>query len=147
MFDELEKTQSHILLGQMDAYFKKSYKGRERSERLIPEPFFVHSDLTSGVRIADFAAYIISWGFRRISEMVKPAGSELEEMVEILSTLRYKAVRQDGNGRKFTSWSFVYVPELCELLEQETDNGELAKPRMSCPHNPELRVRGLPAIV
>lgn len=144
VFDELEKTQSHILLGQMDTYFQRSQKGRERSGRLIPEPFFVHSDLTSGVRIADFVAYIVSWGFRRISEMIKPAREELAEFAEMVSTLRYKTSREDDNGRKFVSWSFVYVPELCEFLEQERNGGDLIKPRMSCSHNPE--VRGLPVV-
>jgi hypothetical protein len=44
VFDEIEKSQSHILLGQMSAYFQHTNKGRTRSNRIVPEPFFVHSD-------------------------------------------------------------------------------------------------------
>ena len=64
VFDELEKSQSHILLEQMDRYFKSTANGRQRSNQIIPEPFFVHSDLTTGIQLADLIAYIISWGVR-----------------------------------------------------------------------------------
>lgn len=47
VFDELDKSSSHILLTQMDKYFKHTAKGRARSKLVIPEPFFVHSDLTT----------------------------------------------------------------------------------------------------
>jgi len=68
VFDELEKAKSHLLLDQMTRYFRDTRTGRDRSSRIIPEPFFVHSDMTTGVQLADLAAYIISWGFRDISE-------------------------------------------------------------------------------
>ena len=48
VFDELDKSQSHILLQQMAAYFLGTETGRYRSSRIVPEPFFVHSDLTTG---------------------------------------------------------------------------------------------------
>jgi len=46
VFDELDKSASHLLLDQMDKYFKRTAKGRYRAGLIIPEPFFVHSDLT-----------------------------------------------------------------------------------------------------
>jgi Protein of unknown function (DUF3800) len=64
VFDELERSRSHILVGQMDSYFKRTIKGRQMSGQIIPEPFFVHSDLTTGIQIADLVAYAVSWGFR-----------------------------------------------------------------------------------
>ena len=39
VFDELDKSASHILLGQMQAYYKDYQTGRERAERLVPEHF------------------------------------------------------------------------------------------------------------
>lgn len=53
VFDELEKSKSHILVSQLENYFKKTSNGRQRSGLVIPEPFFVHSDLTTGIQIAD----------------------------------------------------------------------------------------------
>ena len=55
VFDELEKSQSHVLIDQMRRYFAKTAVGLQRANRIIPEPFFVHSDLTTGVQIADLA--------------------------------------------------------------------------------------------
>ena len=53
VFDELEKSKSHLLIDQMHRYFADTAVGRHRAGRIIPEPFFVHSDLTTGVQIAD----------------------------------------------------------------------------------------------
>lgn len=39
VFDELEKSKSHILIDQMAEYFIKTTTGRTRSSRVIPEPF------------------------------------------------------------------------------------------------------------
>ena len=61
VFDELEKSKSHLLIDQMHRYFEETAVGRHRASRIIPEPFFVHSDLTTGVQIADLLAYVISW--------------------------------------------------------------------------------------
>ncbi len=65
VFDELEKTKAKILIQQMAAYFLGTQNGRYRSARIVPEPFFVHSELTTGVFLADLAAYTLGWGWRR----------------------------------------------------------------------------------
>ena len=72
VFDELERSQSHILVDQMARYFRDTAKGRMRSGQVIPEPFFVHSDLTTAIQIADLLAYIIAWGVQ-IGGMPEPA--------------------------------------------------------------------------
>ncbi len=74
VFDELDKSASHILLGQMQAYFRDFQTGRDRAERLVPEPLFVHSDLTIGIQVADLVAYLLSWGhgFNRNAIVPKP---------------------------------------------------------------------------
>ena len=79
VFDELEKSQSHLLIDQMHRYFADTVVGQQRSSRIIPEPFFVHSDLTTGVQIADLVAYVISCGFR-MARMNKPARPELSQL-------------------------------------------------------------------
>ena len=64
VFDEIDKSASHILLNQVSEYFLKTQKGRTRSRLIIPEPFFVHSDLTTMVQVADLIAYLLNWGVR-----------------------------------------------------------------------------------
>ena len=103
VFDELEKSRSHILLDQMDRYFKFTIKGRKRATQIIPAPFFVHSDLTTGIQIVDLVAYVLSWGFRT-RDMREPAREELSDLVQMVSQLRYKTVREVEDQAEFTIW-------------------------------------------
>ncbi|KAF5029455.1 hypothetical protein DSECCO2_648450 [anaerobic digester metagenome] len=108
VFDELEKSKSHILVGQLENYFKKTVKGRQRSSLVIPEPFFVHSDLTTGIQIADMIAYIISWGLR-LKGMDKPVRAEMKEFVELIKPLRYLTTRELGDVTDRHIWSVIFV--------------------------------------
>jgi hypothetical protein len=117
VFDELEKASSHILLDQMHRYFRETAKGRHRSSLIIPEPFFVHSDLTTGIQLADLAAYIISWGVR-LGGMTLPARAELEEYGDIVCQMRHFSVRQVGDNPLFRIWSFAIIDDLRARTEQ-----------------------------
>jgi hypothetical protein len=108
VFDELEKSKSHILISQLENYFKKSSKGRQRSGLVIPEPFFVHSDLTTGIQIADLIAYIISWGLR-LKGMTEPIRPEMGEFGELIKPLRYITTREVGEIQNMQIWSVIYV--------------------------------------
>lgn len=108
VFDELEKSQSHILVSQLENYFKKTSKGRQRSGLVIPEPFFVHSDLTTGIQIADLIAYIISWGLR-LKGMTEVSRPELNEFVELIKPLRYITTREIDSIPELQIWSVIYV--------------------------------------
>lgn len=120
VFDELEKSKSHILLGQMDRYFKYTTKGKQRSGKIIPEPFFVHSDLTTGIQIADLVAYIVSWGFRT-KDM--PRREELGEFVKSICQLRHRAVRAVDNNPNFVIWSIGLIKDLRvkTLIDEELE--------------------------
>jgi hypothetical protein len=120
VFDELEKVQSHLLVNQMDSYFKRTVRGRQRAGRILPEPFFVHSELTTGVQIADLVAYIVSWGWR-LPAMDKPVRSELAGYVSQVSQLRYRAVREVEGNPQFSIWSFAFITDLRSQLEREVE--------------------------
>ena len=111
VFDELDKTRSKILIRQMESYFQKTVDGRSRSSQIIPEPFFVHSDLTSLIQIADLAAYVISWGFR-IDRMTHARRDELAEFADQIASLRYKTTRNVNGHEDFLIWSFAYINDL-----------------------------------
>ncbi len=117
VFDELEKTKSHLLVHQMDSYFKFTAKGQQRAGQIIPEPFFVHSELTTGIQLADLAAYLLSWGFRT-KDLTKPARNDLEPMVKRLCRLRHRTVRHIGNIENFEIWSFAVISDLRTKGEQ-----------------------------
>lgn len=111
VFDELERVQSHILIEQMNRYFQDTWTGRTRSSRIIPEPFFVHSELTTGVQVADLIAYLLSWGFR-IPGMGEPARQELKPFVDRACNLRHRAIRERMGNPQFVIWSFALIPDL-----------------------------------
>lgn len=118
IFDELEKSRSHILLDQMHRYFRDTAKGRQRSARIIPEPFFVHSDLTTGVQLADLVAYIVSWGVR-VHTMNRPAREELADYARLVLQLRHRSIREVGDNPQFAIWSFAAIDDLRPRTEQE----------------------------
>jgi len=94
VFDELEKAQSRILLGQLTAYFSESTKGYQRSARILPEPFFVHSDLTSLIQLADIVGYCLNWGWRSPG-MNQPVRDEMVPFGLLAGDLQYRGSRYD----------------------------------------------------
>ncbi len=111
VFDELEKSQSHILVSQMDSYFKKTVNGQQRSGLIVPEPFFVHSDLTTGVQLADLVAYTISWGLR-FPNMKQPARAELADFANQIRTLQYTTRREIDGNPDFIIRSYAVIGDL-----------------------------------
>lgn len=121
VFDELEKSKSHILIDQTHRYFKETAIGRHRSSLILPEPFFVHSDLTTGVQIADLVAYCMSWAFR-LPRMTKPRRMELGPYAAQLARMRYRAIRNRQGNPDFEIWSVAYIDDLRTNLERMEDD-------------------------
>jgi hypothetical protein len=120
VFDELEKTKSHLLIEQTHRYFKETAVGRHRSSLIVPEPFFVHSDLTTGVQIADLVAYCVSWGFR-LPRMWKPKREELSGFAEQIAGLRYRTTRDRMGNPNFEIWSFAHITDLRTNVERDEE--------------------------
>jgi len=119
VFDELERSQSHLLVEQMDGYFEQTVKGRMRASRILPEPLFVHSDLTSLIQVADLVAYITAWGIR-VDQMHRPRRHELSSLASRVCNLRHRAVRERG-GETFYIWSFAVIDDLRSREEHDLD--------------------------
>ena len=107
VFDELEKIKSHILINQMTDYFIRTRKGRIRSRLVVPEPLFVHSDLTTMIQMADIIAYVIAWGVR-IPRMNAPHRSELNRLARKVIDLRYEYEAPGGTK----TWGFTVIERL-----------------------------------
>ncbi len=99
VFDELDKSLAHGLVQQMAAYFIGNPDGQFQSTRIVPEPFFVHSDLTTGVFLADLAAYILGWGWR-LKWMPQPIRAELQPYATKLHNMQFQGEKPkvDGTG-------------------------------------------------
>jgi len=107
IFDELDKSASHVLLNQVAQYFVCTKKGRTRSRLIIPEPLFVHSDLTTMVQVADLIAYILSWGVR-LSGMSEPKRDELGKFSAKVMRLRFTQHTPGG----YTNYGFKIINDL-----------------------------------
>lgn len=120
VFDELEKSRSHILISQMDSYFKTTRKGRERSRLVIPEPFFVHSDLTTGIQLADLMAYLLAWGHFKPAGGAAPARPELTPFVREAWKLAY------DSKRGLTVKGVTVIQDLRAREDREKQKGNVA---------------------
>ena len=107
IFDERDRSQTHILLGQVSNYFVRTANGRTRSRLIIPEPLFVHSDMTTLIQLADIIAYVISWGVR-LTGMTAPARVELDQLAKFVLALRFS--RQTQSGEKI--WGLKVIDDL-----------------------------------
>lgn len=108
VFDELDRSASHVLIDQMAEYFLKTRVGRLRAGRILPEPLFVHSDLTTLILVADLIAYIILWGVK-IPGMTHDRRAELQDLAEAVKLRRYHCTSEDGGH---PLWSFKYINDL-----------------------------------
>jgi len=118
VFDELEKTRSKILIDQMEEYFLKTATGQWRARQVIPQPFFVHSDLTTLIQVADLIAYIVSWGFQIPGTFVTATRQELKPLADKVASLRYRAVRNMMGKADFQIWSFAAIEDLRSAIEK-----------------------------
>lgn len=107
IFDELDKIASHILLGQISRYFQRTQNGRTRSRLIVPEPLFVHSDLTTMIQVADIVAYIVSWGLK-LPRMPATTRPELGPLVQLVERLRYSRKTEAGH----VVWGITEIRDL-----------------------------------
>ena len=120
VFDELEKSQCHILIDQMRRYFLLTTRGRERAKRIIPEPFFVHSDLTTMILVADYLAYVVAWG-TRLPGMTRPRRNELWDLAQVVWTLQYESQITADDGSEHNIWGFKRIDDLRPESQQLGD--------------------------
>lgn len=120
IFDELERSQCHILVDQMSRYFRETATGRMRAGRIIPEPFFVHSHLTTAIQVADVIAYLMAWGVR-IKGMTRARREELASLAEFVLQLRWSAPKADGEHRH---WSIAVINDLRPRDERNKVKGQ-----------------------
>ena len=113
VFDELDKSASQILLDQVSEYFVRTRNGRARARLIIPEPFFVHSDLTTMVQMADLVAYVISWGLR-LNGMHEQRRDELQPFAQQIMQLRFRQETPAG----YTRYGFKIINDLRSVADK-----------------------------
>lgn len=117
IFDELERSSCHMLVDQMSRYFLRTATGQKRSSRIIPEPFFVHSELTTAIQIADLVAYVICWGVR-FGSADAPVRAELQDLASLVLRMRHRTVRDIGELADLRIWSLTVIDDLRPRAER-----------------------------
>lgn len=64
VMDETDKSLDRAFVRRLEAYFRNTAIGRNRSYWIVPSPLFVASDMTYAVQAADLCLYCLNWGFR-----------------------------------------------------------------------------------
>ena len=80
----------------------------------MPQPLFVHSDITTPVQIADIVAYSLNWGLR-LRRMVEPTRPEMEEFGRLAHSLMYISRKGTRNN-----YSIIYLDDLRPKSERTT---------------------------
>ena len=124
IFDEQDKALSQGLLDQIHQYFVGTDRGKQRAERMIPMPFFVHSELTPAIQIADIVAYVMNWGLR-MTKMPEPARAELKPYADKVFGLRYQGKEVPLSKRILARtkriWGIAYIDDLRPFGEKPQD--------------------------
>ena len=129
IFDEQDRALSQRLLDQIHRYFVETDRGQQRAERMIPMPFFVRSNLTPAIQIADLVAYIANWGLR-MGRMTELAREELKPFADKVFALRYRGrevplVRRFGKRRGKQIWGIAYIEDLRPRSEREDQDDDV----------------------
>lgn len=131
IFDEQDRALSQRLLDQIHRYFSETERGQERAERMIPMPFFVRSDLTAPMQIADLMAYVVNWGLRK-SSMPEPARAELKPFADQVFNLQYEGREVMPGGRRgHQIWGLKYIDDLRPRSEREDPDESLDELELS----------------
>lgn len=87
----------------MEEYFRTFSIGKLRAKQIIPQPFFVHSDLTTLIQVADLIAYILARGYVIPNSFLTVAREELRPFGNKVNSLRYDAKRALGANQTLLS--------------------------------------------
>lgn len=112
VMDETDKSDDRRFVRRIERYFTRTTIGQLRSERIVPSPIFVSSDMVYPVQAADVSIYSINWGFRIPNDMTEPAREEIRsEFEEWLYRLQYRGYGRGHDGQMHHQYGIIYVAD------------------------------------
>jgi hypothetical protein len=83
--------------------------GQKRSSRILPEPLYCRSDLTTLLGVADLVIYVINHAFRPAPDWTRPVQrTELIRYADRIYKLQ-RSVRKEG---EFAMWTVFHMDDL-----------------------------------
>lgn len=109
VMDGTDKQADRKLVRRLERYFTETMIGRQRTQWIVPVPFFVESDMAYGVQVADLCIYCLNWGWR-LGNMTEPTRPEIEPFVRLLERIIWHG---EGyrDGKVFKTHGTVFVPD------------------------------------
>ncbi|KWT86746.1 hypothetical protein ASN18_1469 [Candidatus Magnetominusculus xianensis] len=141
VFDMIENQQHKRLIGNMRRYFTETYSGQRRSRNIIPEPFFVSSDLTTATQVVDIIAYILNKGLnkRKTEHLIRKKESpsqniylylpettreELHDFGDKVLALQFECTAPDSKKQQRKHNGIIYMPDLSTRYEKKGLNAD-----------------------
>jgi hypothetical protein len=110
VLDETDKAEDRRFVQRMTNYFVRTRSGNLRSQRVVPTPLFVSSDMSYPIQAADCVIYCVNWGFR-----LPGYGMDAEVREEVaketggwITRLQAKSSKVNASGR-FTEYGIKYI--------------------------------------
>lgn len=111
VMDQTDKTADRRIAEVWERYFKKTITGRRRSDRIIPSPFFVSSDMAYPVQAADLVIYAINWGFRVPGVWTGEVRPEIADTFGGIINLLQFRTQTIYDGKEYTVYGINLVHE------------------------------------
>lgn len=109
VMDGTEKHSDRKLLRTMQQYFLQTMPGRKRTQRIVPAPLFVESDMAYGVQVADLCIYCLNWGWR-LPQMTQSVRQEIVPYADLFRPILWYGEGERDN-RTFKTHGIAYVPD------------------------------------
>jgi hypothetical protein len=113
VMDETDRTDDRRFMRKLEKYFSAHDRGREHASLIIPTPFFVSSDMSYPVQVADVVIHCIAQTYRNrrlgIDAEVRPDIAEL--IGTRLRPLIAEFERETQDGFKYKTQSVFLVTE------------------------------------
>lgn len=112
IMDQVEVKEDSRFVRLLNAYYRNTQKGLERTRWIVPTPLFVDSQLAVGVQAADVVLYCINYGYRRNEwRFTGPTRQEIKQRYGgLIHKFRYKGEAYN-EGEVYPSYGIVYVPD------------------------------------
>jgi len=111
VMDQTDQSEDRRFVRRLERYFTLTQPGRYRTSRIVPSPFFVSSDMTYPVQVADVCIYCVNHAFRLPTQgMDGPVRPEVHaESLGHLFNLQWKG-QGYREGHVFNSFGIAFVP-------------------------------------
>lgn len=112
IMDQVEVKEDSRFVRLLNAYYRNTQKGLERTRWIVPTPLFVDSQLAVGVQAADVALYCINYGYRRNEwGFTGPTRQEIKQRYGgLIHKFRYEG-DVCSEGEVYRSYGIVYVAD------------------------------------